>query len=341
MDGVFEALALVLDQVIEAHERVDLGLGQRSPPGPAHELVDDLAQAHVLAVGEGVAGDDHVAQGVGDRIGRALDLEVVDQEVAVLHEVHVVVVVGEPDRDLVDAGVELDLDLVDLGELGDDRGDVGLVDEHVVDGHDQVGEIGAGLLTVGAGREQVGARAAGLEGRVDLAVRPQVPKPSAGSAGAGGDLHALGFPVVELGVGGHAQGVGDHGLGRARVELELQRGQALDVRDVVEAVAVDVRGELGGRRPVDHREEQVLDGVVVLGVVEAVDGHAPGILGELVTVAVARVTVPVTAVRACRVGASALGLGIVALAAAEAEAEPEAKKREQRPVCKVSTAHHL
>ncbi len=104
--------------------------------------------------------------------------------------------------------------------------------------------------------------------------------------GPEGAFGAIPAGFEEVGRGGPGGGLGridHHGAGGdafrgVQVSLQMHRGDAEDVADVVEAVADVVGGEILGRVVVDV--EEVPDGVVVFGAVEATGGDPAGVEGE-------------------------------------------------------------
>ena len=282
-----EVLAGGLGRGDEGEELVDLGVGRRPAPGPVDEGLEDRAAAAGLAVDQRVADHDPRALLVLalHEVLRALDAEPVDQQVAVGHVGLVVIVVGELDGELVHAGLEIDLDLVDLGAVHDGVG-VDHEDRRLVHGQVHVREVGAGLLRPHPGAKQVLAGVGDLGGRVDLAVRIEVPGVARRGADRGEGLLGLELPQRRLG-DRHRHRLADQALGRELVQLGLQRRGAQHVGDVVEAEAEVVGREAVGRPLLGA--QQVPNGVVVLGAVQAMDGDAAWVLGRLARVAAALV----------------------------------------------------
>src|SRR5205807_1539305 len=91
-----------------------------------------------------------------------------------------------------------------------------------------------------------------------------------------GRLHLAADVAADGGAGCAGEdGLIDNALGGGEVLLHQERRHGEDVADVVEAVADVVGGEVVGGLEIDGQE--VADGVVVLGAVEAADGDAAGI----------------------------------------------------------------
>ena len=279
LDPVVEGLAVDLGVGDEGEEAGDLVVTERAAEGAAAEGAEDLGGAGLLADHPGVADHDPLALLVGlarEALGAA-DLQPVDEEVAVLHLVRVVEVVGELDREEVGARGQRGLGGVDLG-AGVDRVDVDLGEGLAVDAEDDVGERVPGLLAVHPGLEEVVAGDVDLDLGGDRPVGPEVPELAGGAAHRRGGVGALGLALPHARRDdrlGHR--LADQGLGGALVELGLERREVEDVGDVVEAEADVVGGEvvgggLGG-------EEEVADGVVVLDAVEAPEGDPARIDG--------------------------------------------------------------
>ncbi len=249
---------------------LDFGRRGGAAERTAHEEIHHRAGAVVALLGAGEVGQ--LALQVGARVGGAEQLVAVSPEPAGPGP-EVRRRVGPGHRERVLAGRQLDLGVDLLGapaglhleRLRPDR----LAVHHEVDD----GRLVAGVADADQmGAEDVFARAGGFEGGGQRRV---VEDPHL-VLGATPREHVVPIDVehIELLLRRRHRAFGDH-LGRGDEPLQVDGRERQHIADVVEAIARVIGGEVGGEIAFDVA--QVADGVVVLRVVEAADGHLAGV----------------------------------------------------------------
>ena len=286
LDPGREVVAVRPGLVIQLHEAVRLGGGDRPAPGLAGEVGDQFAGDRALVLAVGLLGEDAPVRLGQGHLGaeRAGHLDVVAVEVAVLddllllgrfalarglHGLDVVEVVEEGDGHLLLAGrLDLHLGLIGLG-FADLGLHVELLDVLAVQPHGHLHRVRTGLLAVGLHAQHIFAGGRKLVGHGELAVGGQ----AAHLADIGTALKLLGREMPGRGRTRAADdGLVHDALGGAKVLLEEHRRQREHVADVVKAVADVVLWEVIRRLEVHAHE--IAHRVVVFDAVQPVQGHA-------------------------------------------------------------------
>ena len=249
---------------------LDFGRRGRATEGAAHEEVHHRAGAVVALLGTGEIGEP--ALQFGARIGGPEQLITVGPEPAA-RGAQVRRRVGPGHRERVLTGRQLDL-RIDL--LGPAAGlHLQRLRAHRLAVHHEVddGRLVAGIADAHqVGAEDVFALARGVKGRGQRRV---VEDPHL-ILGATAREHVVPIDIehIELLLRRRHGAFGDD-LGRGDEPLQVDRRERQHIADVVEAVARIIGGEIDGEIAFDVA--QVTDGVVVLRVVEAADGHLAGV----------------------------------------------------------------
>ena len=283
LDAVVEAAAVGPPHREQAHEGIDVGVGDGTPVRPPGQRGQDAPCARRIGLAGGRAADEQASPalgvaGPGHPVGAA-DEHVVDGDAVGRPAAGALApgVLGEqPRRDLVLARREGRPHLEDaaalvrlLGvEVGVEQADPGAVDAHV----ELRGRHAGGAPSADAHLNRV----LGVEGKVvieqdaaarvggqprDLSVPPRPARGTValhdGDGGAGADHEPADAPR------------------RRHVLLDVQRRHRQHVADVVEPVA----GVVGRQVPrvVEVEPQEVADGVAVLGPVQPVDGRRAGV----------------------------------------------------------------